>query len=143
MMNIEEILKVLKHRFPFLLIDRVLELEDGKRVTAIKNVTINDWFFQGHFPDLPIMPGTLITEAMAQTAIMLYHSAYKDELQKKADYFLGQVKVRFLNPVVPGDQLKITAVTDKLTPTGAFVSAKAFIGDKPVAEAELIFAIKR
>jgi len=142
-MSIEEIQKVLKHRFPFLLIDRILELEDGKRVVALKNVTMNDWFFQGHFPDLPIMPGTLITEAMAQTAIMLYHSAYKDELKAKADYFLGQVKVRFLNPVVPGDQLKLTAQTDKLTPTGAFVTAKAYVGDKVMAEAELIFSIKR
>jgi len=142
-MSIEEIQKVLKHRFPFLLIDRILEIEAGKRVVAIKNVTINDWFFQGHFPDKPIMPGMLIAEAMAQTAIMLYHSAYKDELKTKADYFLGQVKVRFLHPVVPGDQLKLTAQTDKLIPTGAFVSAKAYVADKQVAEAELIFAIKR
>ena len=142
-LSIEEIQKVLKHRFPFLLIDRILELENGKRVVAIKNVTINDWFFQGHFPDQPIMPGTLITEAMAQTAIMLYHSAYKEELKTKADYYLGQIKVRFLHPVVPGDQLKLLAQTDKLTPTGAFVSAKAFVNDNLIAQAELIFAIKR
>jgi 3-hydroxyacyl-[acyl-carrier-protein] dehydratase len=143
MMTIEEIQKVLKHRFPFLLIDRVLEIEDGKRAVAIKNVTINDWFFQGHFPDLPIMPGTLIVEAMAQTSIIIYYSAYKNELKEKADYFLGQVKVRFLNPVVPGDQLKLIAKTDKLLPTGGFVSATASVGDKTIATAELIFAAKR
>lgn len=142
-LNIEEIQKILPHRNPMLFIDKVIDIEDGKRVVAIKNVTTNDWFFQGHFPGKPIMPGSLIVEAMAQTAIIIYYSAYEKELKKTPEYYLGSIKASFLHPVVPGDQLRLEAETVKLLPTGAFVSAKAFVKDVKIAEAELVFATKR
>lgn len=141
--NIEALMEILPQRYPYLMIDKVLELELGKSVTALKNVSINDWFFEGHFPGNPVMPGTLIIEAMAQASILLYHSGFEDKLTKRPDYYLGSVKTRFLNPVTPGDQLKIVAETVKLIPTGAFVNAKCFVADKPIAEAELVFAVKQ
>lgn len=141
--DIEQIKKILPQRYPFLLIDKVVELEPGKKAVAIKNVSINDGFFVGHFPGNPIMPGTLIIEAMAQTSIVLYYSAYKEDLKKRPDYYLGSVKARFKNPVVPGDQLRLQAHTEKILPSGAFVNVKAFVEDKEIAEAELIFAVKQ
>ncbi len=140
--NIEELQKILPQRYPFLLIDKVTQSSPGKSVTAIKNVTINDWFFEGHFPGNPVMPGTLIIEAMAQASILLYHSGFEDKLKKRPDYYLGSVKARFHHPVVPGDQLKLISESVKLLSTGAFVSAKAFVEDKLVAEADLVFAVK-
>lgn len=109
-MEIEEIREYLPHRYPFLLVDRVLELELGKDITAIKNVTINEPYFNGHFPELPIMPGVLIIEAMAQAAGIL---GFKTVDKKPADgsiyMFVGADKMRFKRPVVPGDQLKLHA----------------------------------
>jgi 3-hydroxyacyl-[acyl-carrier-protein] dehydratase len=125
------------------MIDKVLELEPGKTVTAIKNVSINDWFFEGHFPGNPVMPGTLIIEAMAQASILLYHSGYEAKLAKAPEYYLGSIKSRFFHPVRPGDQLRIRAETVKLLPTGAFVNVKCSVIDKDVAEAELVFAVKQ
>jgi len=141
--DIEKIMEILPHRYPFLLIDRIEELEHGKRAVACKNVTINDWFFKGHFPGRPIMPGMLVLEAMAQTSILLYFSAYEKDLKNTPEYYLGSVKARLLNPVFPGDQLKLVAETVKLIPAGAFVNTKAFVGDKQIAEAELIFSVKQ
>ncbi|MBU2541850.1 MAG: 3-hydroxyacyl-ACP dehydratase FabZ [Candidatus Omnitrophica bacterium] len=142
-LDIDQIKKVLPHRHPMLLIDRVIELEPGKRVVAIKNVSINDSFLQGHFPGNPIMPGTSIVEAMAQASIVLYHSGYEDELVNVPNYYLGSIKARFIHPVFPGDQLSLEAETVKLLPTGAFISTKAFVKDKQIAEAELVFAVKK
>ena len=135
--------EMLPQRYPFLFIDKITELLPGKKVVAYKNVSINEEFFSGHFPDKPVMPGALIIEAMSQASILLYYSAYKDSLGKKPEYYLGSIKARFLNPVFPGDQLKLTAETVKLIPTGAFVAAKAYVGDKITAEAELIFSVKQ
>ncbi len=142
-LDIDKIKEMLPHRHPMLLIDKVTDLEDGKKVVAVKNVTINDWFFQGHFPGRPIMPGTIIVEAMAQTSILLYHSGYEDKLKKIPEYYLGSIKASFNSPVIPGDQLRIEAETVKLLPTGAFVNTKAFVGDKKIAEADLIFSVKK
>jgi 3-hydroxyacyl-[acyl-carrier-protein] dehydratase len=141
MLDIDGIKKILPHRHPMLLIDRVIDLEPGKRAVAIKNVTINDWFIQGHFPGKPVMPGTLIVEAMAQTAILIYHSAFEDKLKQTPDYYLGSIKASFSHPVLPGDQLRLEAQTVKLLATGAFVSVKAFVKDTKVAEADLVFAV--
>lgn len=142
-LNFEEIKKLIPQRFPFILIDKVTEGEPGKEVVAIKNISGNDIFFLGHFPDRAIMPGVAIIEAMAQTSIILFASGEKKEERiKKPVYFLGSVKARFFHPVVPGDCLKIKAVNVKSLPNGAYVSAEAFVEDKKVSEAELIFSVK-
>jgi 3-hydroxyacyl-[acyl-carrier-protein] dehydratase len=134
MFNIEEIQKILPQRYPFLMIDRVLELEPGEKVVAIKNVTINDEFFSGQFTGKPVMPGVFIIEAMAQAAIILFSG--------QISYYLGSVKVRFLNPVFPGDQLKITVEPVKILSGEKIVRALAGVGDKEVAEGELSFSVK-
>jgi beta-hydroxyacyl-ACP dehydratase FabZ len=142
MLNIEEIQKILPQRYPFLMIDKVLELEPNKKVVAVKNVTINDGFFAGHFPDNPIMPGVLIIEAMAQASIILFYQERKTQADKQLTYYLGSVKARFLNPVVPGDQLKITVEPIKVISNAAIVNAVACVADKEVAKGELTFSAK-
>ena len=111
MIDIQGILKLLPHRFPFLMIDRVQELTPGERAVGLKNVSINEPQFQGHFPQQPIMPGVLICEAFAQVAGVVALSAFPD-LQGKGVYLLGLDKVRFRKPVVPGDQLVITVTKE-------------------------------
>jgi 3-hydroxyacyl-[acyl-carrier-protein] dehydratase len=142
-LDFEEIKKIIPQRFPFIMIDRVLEIEPGKQATAVKNISGNDMVFLGHFPEKAIMPGALIIEAMAQTAIVLFATSGKTESgDKKPMYFFGSVKARFLNPAVPGDQLKIKVVNVKSLPNGAYVSGEAFVDNKKISEAELVFSIK-
>jgi 3-hydroxyacyl-[acyl-carrier-protein] dehydratase len=142
-LDFEEIKKLIPQRFPFIMIDRVLEIEPGKHATAVKNISGNDMVFLGHFPEKAIMPGALILEAMAQTAIILFATSKKNEgNDKKPLYFFGSVKARFLHPAVPGDQLKIKVENVKTLPTSAFVSGEAFVDDKKIAEAELVFSVK-
>ena len=105
MLGIEDIMKVIPHRYPFLLVDRILELEEGKRVVGIKNVTINEPFFEGHFPGHPIMPGVLIVEAMAQVGGMLLLGSVPDP-QSKVVYFTSLDNVKWRRPIKPGDQLR-------------------------------------
>jgi beta-hydroxyacyl-ACP dehydratase FabZ len=125
------------------MIDRVLELEPGKHAVSIKNVSANESFFQGHFPGKPVMPGALILEAMAQTAIILFASAKeKHEADTKKIYYFGSVKARFFRAVVPGDQMKITVKNVKSLPTGAYVSGEVTVDDKKVSEAELVFSVQ-
>ena len=114
MMDIHEILKQLPHRYPFLLVDRVLELEKGKRIQALKNVTINEPFFVGHFPHRPVMPGVLMLEAMAQAAALLAFDAVdKTPDDKTVYYFAGIDNARFKRPVEPGDQLIMDVTLDR------------------------------
>lgn len=109
-MDVNEIREYLPHRYPFLLVDRVLELDPGKSITAIKNVTVNEPFFNGHFPDHPVMPGVLIVEAMAQAAgILGFKTMDKKPQDGSIYYFVGADNLRFKRPVVPGDQLQLTA----------------------------------
>jgi 3-hydroxyacyl-[acyl-carrier-protein] dehydratase len=109
--DITEILEILPHRYPFLLVDKVVEFEKGKRIRAIKNVTINEPFFQGHFPGHPIMPGVLIVEAMAQVGgILAFKSA---DVKNKVVYFMGIDKARFRKPVLPGDVIELTLEVKK------------------------------
>jgi 3-hydroxyacyl-[acyl-carrier-protein] dehydratase len=142
-LDFEEIKKLIPQRFPFIMIDKVIELDPGKRVVAIKNISGNDMVFLGHFPEKAIMPGALILEAMAQTAIILFAtSEKKDRNDKRPLYFFGSVKARFLHPAVPGDQMKITVENVKCLPTSAFVQGMAFVEDTKVADAELVFSVK-
>ncbi len=142
-LEFDEIQKLIPQRFPFIMIDRIIELEPGKRAVAVKNVSGNDMVFLGHFPDKAIMPGALILEGMAQTAIILFATGEKSGSgDRKPMYFFGSVKARFLNPAVPGDQLRISVENVKSLPTGAYVSGEAFAGDKKIAEAELVFSVK-
>ena len=133
-MDIGDICRILPHRYPFLLIDRVIELDRMKRIVALKNVTINEPFFQGHFPDKPIMPGVLIVEAIAQAGglLLLTEVPNRDELLM---VFTGIEKARFRRPVVPGDQLRIEVEVRAWRITAARLEGKAYIGDKVAAEA--------
>ena len=106
-LNIQEIKKIVPHRYPFLLLDKVVELELNKKVVALKNVTINEDFFNGHFPDKPVMPGVLIIEAMAQAGVVLAKKSVDDVAENKVIYFMSIEKARFRKPVEPGDSLYI------------------------------------
>ncbi|MDD5155652.1 MAG: 3-hydroxyacyl-ACP dehydratase FabZ [Candidatus Omnitrophica bacterium] len=141
-LNIEEIYKIIPQRFPFVMLDRVTELEPGKKVVAFKNVSYNEEFFEGHFPSRPVMPGALIIEAMAQASIILFSSAKPAVQDKQLTYYLGAVKVRFLHPVVPGDQLVITVEPLKVVSSAAIVKAAARVLDKEVASAEISLVAK-
>jgi 3-hydroxyacyl-[acyl-carrier-protein] dehydratase len=142
-LDFEAIKRLIPQRFPFIMIDRIVDLEPGRRAVAIKNVTGNDIFFLGHFPEKAVMPGAAIIEAMAQTAIVLFAAGGQQEREgKKPLYYFGSVKARFLSAVTPGDQIRITVVNEKALPTGAFVSGEAFVADQKVSEAELVFSVK-
>ena len=135
-LNINDILKLLPHRYPFLLLDRLEEVTEGTKCIGYKNVTINEPFFQGHFPDHPIMPGVLILEAMAQVG-GAYIRASGGADEDKVTYFVGIDKARFRKPVLPGDQLRME-VELLSTRRGIHVfQGKAYVGDSLVAEAEL------
>lgn len=142
-MDIHEILNHLPHRYPFVLVDRVLSLELGKEITAIKNVTINEPFFPGHFPYHPVMPGVLIVEAMAQAAAIL---SFKTMDAKPSDdsvyYFAGIDKARFKKPVSPGDQIVLTVKIDRILRGIWKYSGVASVDDTVVAEAEFMCILK-
>lgn len=133
-LDINDILRILPHRYPFLLIDRVLDLKRKERIVAIKNVTINEPFFQGHFPNLPIMPGVLIVEAIAQTGGALLLTEV-DDRDGKLMVFTGIERARFRRPVMPGDQLRIEVEVKAWRVTAVRMEGKVFVGDKRVAEA--------
>jgi 3-hydroxyacyl-[acyl-carrier-protein] dehydratase len=138
MIEIEEIMNILPHAYPFLLVDRIVEIEAEKRIVGIKNVTYNEPFFQGHFPGRPIMPGVLIIEAMAQTAGVLAFKSMPDEYLKKPVYFLGMDNVRFRKPVIPGDQLRLELEVTKHRHSIWGFKGKAFVDGKLAAEADLL-----
>jgi 3-hydroxyacyl-[acyl-carrier-protein] dehydratase len=144
MMDIHKILKQLPHRYPILLVDRVLELEKGVRIKALKNVSINEPHFQGHFPHRPVMPGVLMLEALAQAAALLVF----DTLGETPDdqtvyYFAGIDGARFKRPVEPGDQLILEVELDRMK-AGIFkFKARAKVGDEIAAEAELMCTMRK
>ena len=142
-MDIHEILNYLPHRYPFLLVDRVISLEEGKEITALKNVTINEPFFPGHFTYYPVMPGVLVIEALAQAAAIL---SFKTMDRKPSDdsvyYFAGIDNVRFKKPVSPGDQLVLKVKIDRIMRGIWKYSAHALVNDTVVAEADLLCTLK-
>jgi 3-hydroxyacyl-[acyl-carrier-protein] dehydratase len=143
MMDIHEILKQLPHRYPFLLVDRVLELEKGKRIQALKNVTINEPFFVGHFPHRPVMPGVLMLEAMAQAAALLAFDAVdKTPDDKTVYYFAGIDNARFKRPVEPGDQLIMDVTLDRMK-AGIFkFTGVSRVQGNTVCQAELMCTMR-
>lgn len=135
-LNTLEIMKLLPHRYPFLLVDRIVELETGKRVVGLKNVTVNEPFFQGHFPGHPVMPGVLIIEAMAQVGGVF--AIITDKIgNDKVTYFTGIDNARFRRPVVPGDTLRIELELINCKRGFYCFSGKAYVGEVLVAEADL------
>jgi 3-hydroxyacyl-[acyl-carrier-protein] dehydratase len=133
-LDINEIQRILPHRYPFLLIDRVIDLTPRERIVAIKNVTINEPFFQGHFPNLPIMPGVLVVEAIAQAGGALLLTEVEDRDQKLM-VFTGIERARFRRPIIPGDQVRIEVEVKSWRMNAVRMEGKAFVGDKRVAEA--------
>lgn len=142
-MDIREVLGYLPHRFPFLLIDRVRECEPGRRIVAIKNVTANEPYFQGHFPDRPIMPGVLILEAMAQAAAILgFRTMEKRPDDESMYYFAGIDNARFKKPVIPGDQLVIEVLFGASRRGIGKFSSTARVDGVLVTEADLLCALR-
>ena len=140
----QDIIKLLPHRYPFLLVDRITEIELGKSVVGYKNVTANEHFFQGHFPGNPIMPGVLIIEAMAQVGGVLARltiSGAQDRENTDAVYFMSIDKVKFRRPVVPGDQIRFQLEALRTGSRVWKLGGKAFVGEDLVAEAELMATI--
>ena len=139
-LNLDEIQQLLPHRYPFLLVDRVISLELGKRIVGIKNVSINEPFFQGHFPGRPIMPGVLIAEAMAQVGGILALLSIPEN-QGNSLFLLGIDKMRFRQPVVPGDQLRLEVESLRGGKKFWKMKAQAFVAQTLVAEGELMAAV--
>ncbi len=143
MMDIHQILKQLPHRYPFLLVDRVLELEKGKRIKALKNVSINEPFFTGHFPHRPVMPGVLMLEALAQAAALLAFDTMGEAPDSKSVYYFAGIDgARFKRPVEPGDQLTLEVSLNRMK-AGIFkFGARAKVGEEIAVEAELMCTMR-
>jgi 3-hydroxyacyl-[acyl-carrier-protein] dehydratase len=141
-LRIAEILKILPHRYPFLLVDRVVEVEGDRRLVAIKNVSINEPFFEGHFPGAPVMPGVLTIEAMAQAGAILglLHSKPED-VKNALVYFMGIDEARFRRPIVPGDQLKIVITVLRRKATVWKMRGEVWVGEELAAEATLLSSV--
>lgn len=140
-LDIRKILAALPHRYPFLLVDRILEIEEGKRAVGVKNVSINEWFFQGHFPGRPVMPGVLIVEALAQVAAVAVLSQARN--QGQIPFFAGIDACRFRRPVVPGDVVTLTVEMTHLRATSGKGHGVARVDGQVAAEAEMLFAFAR
>ncbi len=138
MLDLEQIKTAISQRFPVLMIDRIIEIEEGKRIVGSKNITANEKLFLGHFPDKAIFPGSMIIEASAQVSTFLFYQ--NKNPSKKLDFYLGVVKdMRFYRPVVPGDQLRIEAIAVRLVENSADVEVKVSVNNEKVASGELIF----
>jgi 3-hydroxyacyl-[acyl-carrier-protein] dehydratase len=141
-LRIAEIMRILPHRYPFLLIDRVIEIDQGKRLVALKNVSINEPFFAGHFPNAPVMPGVLTIEAMAQAGAILGLLEHKPEDLKNAlVYFMGIDAARFRRPIVPGDQMRIVAEVVRRKSIIWKMQGQVYVGPELAAEATLLSSI--
>ena len=143
-MDIHQILRRLPHRYPFLLVDRITELEPGKRVRALKNVTVNEHFFEGHFPRRPVMPGVLMLEALAQAAALLAFETLNIQPDDKTIYYFAAIDgARFKRPVEPGDQLILEVEVARVKATMWKFHGKGLVGDELAVEAELMLAMRK
>lgn len=141
MLSFEEVRKLVPQKYPFLFIDKVIELQKESRIVCLKNISGNEPFFAGHFPDFAIMPGVLIVEALAQAAIILFKKSFDIEKNKGKVFLLASANVRFTKPVFPGDQLVLEINTEKIISSAAIVKGIAKVGEKIVTKATLSFGI--
>ncbi len=139
-LDFEQIKRIIPQRFPFMMIDRVVEIEPGVRVVGLKNLTGNEWFYQGHFPKKAITPGAMICEAIAQTGIVFFSLSQPDP--GDVTYLLGSVKMRFLEPVWPGDQMRIEVTPVKIMLKAGILSATVTVEERTVAKGEFALAAK-
>jgi len=142
-MSFEEVRAILPQKYPFIFIDRVLELEAGKRIVCLKNVTGNEPFFAGHFPDFAVMPGALILEGLAQATIILFKRSADKPADPDSLFLFAGVKGRMLKPVFPGDQLKLEVTVVKLISTGALTQGIVTVDGEPVLKADLSFGLAK
>ena len=141
MLNFEEVRELVPQKYPVLFIDKVIELQKESRIVCLKNISGNEPFFAGHFPDFAIMPGVLIVEALAQASIILFKKSFDTEQNKDKVFLLASVNVRFSKPVFPGDQLILEVDIEKVISSAAIVKGVAKVGDKVVAKATLSFGV--
>ncbi len=141
MLSFEEIRKLVPQKYPFLFIDKVVELQKESKIVCLKNISGNESFFAGHFPDFAIMPGVLILEALAQASIVLFKKSFDAEEDKDKVFLLGSADVRFTKPVFPGDQLLLEINVEKLISRAAIVKGVARVGEKVVTKGTLSFGV--
>ena len=142
-MDIVEIMKIIPHRYPFLLVDKIVEFEPKKRIVGIKNVTMNEPFFQGHFPGHPIFPGALLVEAMAQVGCILMFKSFDISPEEYVVYFMGIDRARFRKPVRPGDTVKFVLEPKVIKSRMSKMKGEAFVGEDLVCDAEIMAMITR
>ncbi len=141
-LDFEAVKQIIPQRFPFLMLDRILEVRPGVCAVGLKNLTGNEWFYQGHFPKRAVTPGAMINEAIAQTGIVFFHYSREDDAEHDVTYLLGAIRMRFLKPVWPGDQLRLEIVPIRMMRHSAMLAARAFVEDQVVAKGELLLSAK-
>ena len=141
-MDFEAVKRIIPQRFPFLMLDRIIEVRPGISAIGLKNLTGNEWFYQGHFPKRAVTPGAMITEAVAQTGIVFFHCSRDADAERDVTYLLGAVRMRFLEPVWPGDQLRMEVAAIKMLRESAMLSVRALVEDRVVAKGELSLSAK-